>query len=81
MSRRTHVTDLHETEYTSSRDPQGLVGRRVRLLDDDLNPEGDLGAWFVTGLDPKNTAHVIIAKVDETRVESWSIHNGLLRVR
>jgi len=82
MNRRAHVTDLYEDQYTQHPgSPRDLVGKRVRVLDDELNPKGDLGAWFVTELDPHNTAHVIVAKVDDFRVETWSIHNGQLRLR
>ena len=81
MTGRPIVTEADGTEYTRSADPRELVGRRVRVLDDELNPAGNLGAWFVTGLDHRNTAHVIVAKVDDARVECWSIHNGQLRIR
>ena len=81
MNRRAHVSELYEDRYTEHADPRKLVGRRVRVMDDELNPHGHLGAWFVTGLDPQNTAHVIVSKVDEFRVQNWSIHNCQLRVR
>jgi hypothetical protein len=75
------VTDLYEDAYTEPALPRKLVGKRVRVLDDELNPKGELGAWFVTALDPRNTAHVLVAKVDEFRVQIWSVHNGQLRIR
>lgn len=81
MNRETYVTELYPERYTRHGSPSDLVGKRVRVLDDEINPSGDLGAWFVTGLDPDNTAHVIVAQVDEFRVRIWSIHNVQLRAR
>jgi len=85
VSGLAYVTELRTegyTEgYTEGCDPEKMLGRRVRVLDDELNPKGVLGAWYVTRRDPANTAHVIVTKVDEHRVQEWSIHHGLLRVR
>lgn len=80
MTRRTYVSDLYPERYTVSCDIEKMLGRRVRVLDDDVNPKDELGAWFVTGRDPGNTAHVLVAKVDDFRVQVWSIHHGKLRV-
>jgi len=81
MNRRAHVTEAPVDAFTHRLDRADLVGRRVRVLDEDLNPKEELGAWFVTGFDPNNTAHVIVAKVSEHWVENWSIHHGQLRTR
>ena len=80
-SRATYVTELWENRYTEHASPKDLVGRRVRVLNDDINPNGELGAWFVTALDPHNTAHVIVGKVCEYRMQMWSVHAGQLRIR
>jgi len=82
VNRVAHVTELHLDAYTEyGESPLALVGRRVKVMNDEINPRGLLGAWFVTGIDPQNTAHVIVAKVDEYRLENWSIHNCKLRIR
>lgn len=76
---RALVRDVYPERYTERASPRELVGRRVRVVDDELNPKDELGAWFVTGLDPRNTAHVLVAKVDDFRAEVWSLHHAQLR--
>lgn len=79
MNRVTYVTELYPERYTKSASPQELVGRRVRVLNDELNRTDQLGAWFVTGLDPKNTAYVLVTQVNDFRAQTWSVHHAQLR--